>query len=1097
MCDNCSHRADQLPEETCLCCLECVRARSELVEKVDAAEITTVPTSLSDKSRLVGRSSPKSSSVRRARSKAPKTSLGRSHAILCLQCSSVRRAGKNVDRPHQNRGVVECAVCHRNDLGKRLPLNEQCSRKDAVFFHCVDCDEKSNIRYDLCDGCARHSLQCPSGHQLFQSRSSPYEVGAACASCDLRLREFDDSYHCVGCWRGSGIRTDRCVSCTERHRVEFTIDSQARFQLLSREVLPGNLSWTLPGSPTAAVSLSFSGMQFSLLIRMHIVGFVFPIGSRLCIGGPDGRDATVVRPSSTGAYEVRFDGECDLVEFEPSLSNHSIEAVWRYAPGQRLAICTTSGWIEARVVKVDASGNRHLVESRAISGAVSERKPFYVDLNTCNHSPLWLSAEEWGKAQRHWQMRVLARCSSAYDALTGAQTDVMQLLWNVSDAEATSNPTSEDGPSESTDSVDGFAVLLSLVVRSPDRGKGHHRTAGHLIIGEPASGKSQLLQRLATEACRQDGEMVPVLVRAVDLVSSLRTVGRHHAIALRLAREDFLLTHLRTVHGEESRTLLFLRQALHARRALVLVDAVDCAGEGLVGPLLSALAQLAAAGHRLVATAREHDAVPGLEGGLRLFRLQHLRIEQQKWIAQQRLGEERSQVIMEHLKPHRALGLVSTVLMFQLFLRYYEVTSGSRTTKPAEPEPEAKSLSRSRTLKRAKRFMELDVPGEAKTPASSEVLGGIVKLVCQYAWRAFAPVDHGCDVEVLRKLLQMLALQMTMESRLEFTLRDITDLNRTNALFCQAWDNMEVHIRAGRFSLVCCSNIFDPGRGKNSQRFRFSHPGIQHFLACKQVVSSWKTQGCPVQRVEDMLISPQLQCIVLYFAEQHVDEISLTVSKTCGETAVLFARFLALSQHVSSLSCPGVGIGQHWPACREIARGLMHDQTIRLLDLRSNGLGSEGVRLLCRPLQWHPALEKLVLQDNHISHVGASHVAAMLRANRTILDLDLAENTIGDVGVKFLADALCLNPVLEVLHLQRNDMSVQAADELINVLQLSGTGLAVNTSQNRVGVPVQLTSKTAPLASSQFSLQPVPSSRRTTQLPMINSARFRSQQSVG
>jgi Ran GTPase-activating protein (RanGAP) involved in mRNA processing and transport len=141
-----------------------------------------------------------------------------------------------------------------------------------------------------------------------------------------------------------------------------------------------------------------------------------------------------------------------------------------------------------------------------------------------------------------------------------------------------------------------------------------------------------------------------------------------------------------------------------------------------------------------------------------------------------------------------------------------------------------------------------------------------------------------------------------------------------------------------------------------------------------------------------------------------------------------------------------------------LTTGLLKNKSVRLLDLRSNGISAEGclslqglivssqyleslrlanneignfgVSALARGLQGPDSvLQKLDLSATGIDHDGSSAIATMLlrtngsKHNPCLRELNLALNSVGDVGAAAISKALVRNSTLTWLCLRRNGIT--------------------------------------------------------------------------
>ncbi|CAE7784233.1 KIDINS220 [Symbiodinium microadriaticum] len=394
----------------------------------------------------------------------------------------------------------------------------------------------------------------------------------------------------------------------------------------------GEITWKKPYEPVAHTRIRGPDGDVQLDVRLKLLGLIYPMGTRLSLSSLfDHREATITNLHETGKYVLSLDGDRKPLVFEPDLTNHVPAGGWRYYPGQKLAVCVKGLWREFKVHSLGEYGSLHMLEETGPKDP-SKRQRVEVNLNSYNHTPAWLSASEWWNELCRWEDHLVAG-TLATDALTAQPAELLSFEWCLVDDESLREP-----PTGSCTFGDGifmhrsalgpspgklWAFLHRLTQNSLAREKGQF-TAREvvLVLGPVASGKTRLLQRLAVEAVKaHDSEMVPFIVPAsrLLLVISIATktstetayMKRHsrayskesEQICLkRLADTDFLLIYIRVMFGADSRTTQFLRQALHSRRLLLLVDSLEHCPITLQNPLLNGLARLAVAGHRVVVT---------------------------------------------------------------------------------------------------------------------------------------------------------------------------------------------------------------------------------------------------------------------------------------------------------------------------------------------------------------------------------------------------------------------------------------------------------------------------------------------------------------
>lgn len=538
--------------------------------------------------------------------------------LLCFSCGWQRAVKRCSPSPYPNQGQVYCCDCGRNVL--EADGSESGSLDEHVFHHCSSCWE-GGVKQDRCYFCSIRRLSCPKSHHLLPCLASPFSDDLSCAGCGEELFPHEIGYHCDDCW-WQGRRTDRCQSCGELCQLKYSIDQSARLQVITGDAPKEDVSWRMAYQPVGhTLHCCSDGTEIELDIAMKLRGLVYPLGARMSL--PCG-EATVISLHESGKYVLRLDGTRKQLLFEPDLANHVPSGVWRYSPGQLLMVFVDGKWRDLRVHKVSNYGNHHILEE------LGQQIRWDIDLNSLNHSPAWLSSDEWWVELRRWEDALLCGLN-ATDVFTGQPVDILTLTWSLVDGQAISITETigegifSDLPTEADPSL-WTRLLAHLAQRAPGRQHGvtNNAAASHgapvLLLGPVASGKTRLLRRLAVEAMlSHDGEVVPLLVTAMQLLMGTsisprasneffhqRRVTRRSAkdsqdIALRrLQSTDFLVIFLRMAFGAQTTTTRFLRQALHSRRLLLLVDALELIPIKMQVELLKGLQRLCRIGVRVV-----------------------------------------------------------------------------------------------------------------------------------------------------------------------------------------------------------------------------------------------------------------------------------------------------------------------------------------------------------------------------------------------------------------------------------------------------------------------------------------------------------------
>ncbi|KAF0978604.1 hypothetical protein FDP41_002424 [Naegleria fowleri] len=140
----------------------------------------------------------------------------------------------------------------------------------------------------------------------------------------------------------------------------------------------------------------------------------------------------------------------------------------------------------------------------------------------------------------------------------------------------------------------------------------------------------------------------------------------------------------------------------------------------------------------------------------------------------------------------------------------------------------------------------------------------------------------------------------------------------------------------------------------------------------------------------------------------------------------------------------------------ELAPLLEDNQTIVRLDLRSNDIGGKGAKALFNALLYNQTLTSLDLSGlsginrNHISTKGAKHLSELLQQNQTLCQLNLASNGMGADGIKILCRGLVDNFSLTELDISSNNIGTAGCESLARVLDRTNLQ-KLSMERNQIG----------------------------------------------
>ncbi|XP_044116182.1 NACHT, LRR and PYD domains-containing protein 14 [Neovison vison] len=122
--------------------------------------------------------------------------------------------------------------------------------------------------------------------------------------------------------------------------------------------------------------------------------------------------------------------------------------------------------------------------------------------------------------------------------------------------------------------------------------------------------------------------------------------------------------------------------------------------------------------------------------------------------------------------------------------------------------------------------------------------------------------------------------------------------------------------------------------------------------------------------------------------------------------------------------------------CLNISKALLRNQSLRFLNLSTNHLLDDGIKLLCEALGHSKChLERLSLESCGLTVAGCEDLSLAVINNKRLTHLCLADNILGDDGIKFVTDAL-KNPQcnLQSLVLRRCHFTSLSGEHLSSAL---------------------------------------------------------------
>ncbi|XP_064582016.1 NLR family CARD domain-containing protein 3 isoform X2 [Zonotrichia leucophrys gambelii] len=134
-----------------------------------------------------------------------------------------------------------------------------------------------------------------------------------------------------------------------------------------------------------------------------------------------------------------------------------------------------------------------------------------------------------------------------------------------------------------------------------------------------------------------------------------------------------------------------------------------------------------------------------------------------------------------------------------------------------------------------------------------------------------------------------------------------------------------------------------------------------------------------------------------------------------------------------------------------LAEALLTNHRLLTLHLQKNAVGAQGARNMAEALKQNRSLRELILSSNSVGDSGSIALAEALRVNHSLQCLDLQSNSISSAGVTALTTALCSNRGLLSLNLQWNFIQAKTATALAQALQSNSSLVSLDLQENTIG----------------------------------------------
>jgi hypothetical protein len=292
----------------------------------------------------------------------------------------------------------------------------------------------------------------------------------------------------------------------------------------------------------------------------------------------------------------------------------------RYAAGQSLTVRTAGGWCDAYVATAGADGLSHRLTFLEGSG----EPPATLTLHPWNHAPRELPHAAYEAMRGWWTRELRKQHSQIFDALTGNRLDALQQCVAIK--------VMGDADLADVRDVRGLSDWLHSLHAARSRGEAITALGAALLTAPPAAGKTTLISQAVVLALDR-AELLPIVIKVQLLQARLRDAPDAFA-----SHWNWIDAYLCLTYAERPEVYRMLRQAMMARRALLLLDGLDEAGAKRAEIEHHIVEVLAPQGHVMLCTSRPVGVDEARFSGFRLLKLAPLTEAQQEQALLQRLG---------------------------------------------------------------------------------------------------------------------------------------------------------------------------------------------------------------------------------------------------------------------------------------------------------------------------------------------------------------------------------------------------------------------------------------------------------------------------
>ena len=569
--------------------------------------------------------------------------------------------------------------------------------------------------------------------------------------------------------------------------------------------------------------------------------------------------------------------------------------------------------------------------------------------------------------------------------------------------------------------------------------------AAVLLTGAPAAGKTCIMSQVIVYSLGHG--LLPVLVKVQQL--QRRLIDEPDAFDKAWNWVDAFLC---LEHKDQPAVYRFLRQALLARRVLLLLDGLD-EGGAKRGEIERHVTQvLAPQGLVMLCTSRPAGLTDELFAGFRQLQLSPLTKAQQNEALEKRLGVEGARPLLEYLEKEAPIDthghrVTSNPLMLSMFASVFELRRGVGMP---ETIAELYKLASEAMLSR----------GGGSSPELRKLLQSV-----------FFEAHMSQDREISELLLTEVAGE-SKEVLDEFYRRATQDkLPLVSLLTAEPLVLQSSHLSFQEYftARTLCE------QGTRDERLPRGPPWQwrEHTAWWENTLTIGEGMGVPRPKGMGMDFWKGLLCAaglleggVLDLSQGRLDgnrpmalravhaqlpallELNLWGNTISAGETVAIAGALRVNAVLTNLNLGHTSIGHEGAVT--IARALEVNGPLTSINVSYNNIGEIGGLAIAEALKLNSSLTSINVSYNNIGETGASAIAEMLKVNSSLRKLWLSYNSIGEAGATAIGEALKLNGSLMSLDLEHNNIGKQGGAAIAEALNVNSSLMSLSLYANNI-----------------------------------------------